>query len=337
MIENQDKNKIILSGIQPSGKLTIGNLIGALNNWVKMQEDYTCYFMIANMHSITVRLNTAELRSQTLDAAAILLACGINPEKSMIFLQSQVPEHAQLTWVLSCNTGFGECSRMTQFKDKSKQHKDNINIGLFTYPILMAADILLYNANLVPVGEDQKQHLELARNIAQRFNQSYNSEVFVVPEPYIPKVGAKVMSLQDPTKKMSKSDENDGAVIFLNDTDDVIRKKIKRAVTDSGSDIKYTNTKPGIKNLLTLYHVATGMAIDEIVHSFHGKGYGEFKAAVADAVADYIRPIRENFLEIRKDTNRLKAVLEAGAESARKIASRTVNKVYKKVGFNIFN
>ena len=329
--QKQEKKPIILSGIQTSGKLTIGNLIGAMQNWVKLQETHDCYYMLADLHSITVKQVPAELRKQTLDVTAMLLACGIDPERSVLFAQSHVPEHSQLTWVLTCSTGMGELGRMTQFKDKSKQHSENINVGLFSYPVLMAADILLYQANLVPVGADQKQHLELTRDIAQRFNSTY-SPTFVVPEPYIAPIGAKIMSLQEPTKKMSKSDENDKATLFLHNSDAEIRNKIKRAVTDSGSEVKMSDDKPGISNLMTLYHVATGKTYAEIEAEFEGKGYGDFKPAVADAVANYLKPLREKFTELRKDEKMLKAVLADGADKARRQAFKTVRKVYKKVG-----
>ena len=330
--QKQEKKPIILSGIQTSGKLTIGNLIGAMKNWVKLQETHDCYYMLADLHSITVKQVPAELRKQTLDVIAMLLACGIDPERSVLFAQSHVPEHSQLEWVLTCSTGMGELSRMTQFKDKSKQHSENINVGLFSYPVLMAADILLYQADLVPVGADQKQHLELTRDIAQRFNSTY-SPTFVVPEPYIAPVGAKIMSLQEPTKKMSKSDENDKATLFLHNSDAEIRNKIKRAVTDSGSEVKMSDDKPGVSNLMTLYHVATGKTYAEIEAEFEGKGYGEFKPAVADAVAEYLRPLREKYTLLRKDEKMLKAVLADGADRARRQAFKTVRKVYKKVGF----
>ena len=330
--QKQEKKPIILSGIQTSGKLTIGNLIGAMKNWVKLQETHDCYYMLADLHSITVKQVPAELRKQTLDVIAMLLACGIDPERSVLFAQSHVPEHSQLEWVLTCSTGMGELSRMTQFKDKSKQHSENINVGLFSYPVLMAADILLYQADLVPVGADQKQHLELTRDIAHRFNSTY-SPTFVVPEPYIAPVGAKIMSLQEPTKKMSKSDVNEKATLFLRDSDAEIRNKIKRAVTDSGSEVKISDDKPGVSNLMTLYHVATGKSYAEIEAEFEGKGYGEFKPAVADAVAEYLKPLREKYTLLRKDEKMLKAVLADGADRARRQAFKTVRKVYKKVGF----
>lgn len=331
MMETNEK-KIILSGIQPSGVLTIGHFTGALKNWVALQDDYECYYMIADLHAITVRQVPADLRKRTLDTVAMYVAAGIDVEKSVLFVQSHVPEHAQLAWVLNTMTGMGECSRMTQFKDKSAQHSENINVGLFTYPVLMAADILLYQANLVPVGEDQKQHLELSRNLAQRFNFNY-SDTFVVPEPFIGKVGARVMSLQDPTKKMSKSDPNEKSIIFLDDKDEVIKSKIKRAVTDSGSEVKYDAAKPGVANLMTLYSIATGKTNAEIEQEFVGAGYGEFKATVADAVAAYLAPVRDKYFEIRKNENKLKEILTLGAEKAGMQARKTLRKVYKKVGF----
>lgn len=330
--QSNEKKPVILSGIQTSGKITIGNLSGALMNWVKLQENNECFFMLADLHSITVKQVPAELRQRTLDTAAILIACGINPENSVLFAQSHVPEHSQLTWVLTCFSGMGELGRMTQFKDKSAQHSENINAGLFTYPVLMASDILLYQADMVPVGNDQKQHLELTRNLAERFNFNY-SPTFTVPEPYIPPVGARIMSLQDPTKKMSKSDENEKATIFLSDGDAEIKNKIKRSVTDSGSDVKFSDDKPGISNLITLYSLATGKNIKEIETEFEGKGYGEFKPAVANAVADYIKPVRTKYEELRKDNKYLKEVLANGAEAARRRAFKTLRKVYKKVGF----
>ncbi len=327
-----EKKKVILSGIQTSGRITIGNMCGAIKNWVEMQDEYECYYFLADLHSITVRQEAAELRKNTLDIAAILIAAGVDPEKSVLFMQSMVHEHAELAWVLNCYTGMGELGRMTQFKDKSQQHPENINVGLYTYPVLQAADILLYQADFVPVGHDQKQHIELTRNLAERFNYLY-SDTFKVPEPFIPKVGAKIMSLQDPTKKMSKSDSNEKATIFVLDPDDVIKSKIKRAVTDSGSEIKYDDNKPGVSNLIILYHIATGKSIAAIEAEFEGRGYGDFKPAVADAVAAYIAPIRERYNEIRKDKDYLAKVLTAGAEKARYQASRTLRKVYKKVGF----
>jgi len=332
-MEERTEQKVILSGIQPSGVLTIGHLAGALKNWVALQDEFRCYYMIADLHSITVRQVPAELRQRTYETAALFIAAGINPEKSVLFVQSHIHEHAELAWVLGTFTGFGELSRMTQFKDKSEKHPDNINAGLFTYPVLMAADILLYQADLVPVGEDQKQHLELTRNLAQRFNHYY-SDTFKIPEPYIPKIGSRIMSLQDPTTKMSKSDPNINASIFLSDSEEVIVNKIKRAVTDSESIIKYDEeNKPGISNLMTLYHLATGISFEQIEKEFAGKGYGEFKLTVGIAVAQWIAPLRERYFEILKDKKRLQSILISGAEQAQKIARKTLDKVYKKVGF----
>lgn len=324
---------IILSGIQPSGVLTIGHLAGALKNWVDLQHTFRSFYMIANMHAITVKQVAADLRLRTLQTAALFLAAGVDPDKSILFIQSQVPEHAQLAWVLNTLTGFGELSRMTQFKDKSERNPDNINAGLFTYPVLMAADILLYQADAVPVGEDQKQHLELARNLAQRFNFHY-SETFKIPEPYIPKVGARIMSLQVPTSKMSKSDVNQNACIFLNESDETIINKIKRAVTDSGNEVRFDEQlKPGVSNLMTLYHLATNLSFEDIEKEFEGKGYGDFKLAVGKAVAEWVAPVREKYNTIMNDKKRLEEILKFGAEEAHKVAYRTLDKVYKKVGF----
>lgn len=332
-MEETAKQKVILSGIQPSGILTIGHLAGALKNWVELQSEFKCYYMIADLHSITVRQVPAELRQRIYETAALFIAAGINPETSALFVQSHISEHTELAWVLGTYTGFGELSRMTQFKDKSEKHPENINAGLFTYPVLMAADILLYQADLVPVGDDQKQHLELTRNLAQRFNHYY-SETFKVPEPYIPKVGSRIMSLQEPTTKMSKSDPNLNASIFLSDSNEMIINKIKRAVTDSDAVVRYDEAnKPGVSNLMTLYHLATGKNFEEIEKEFAGSGYGDFKLAVGKAVADWIAPLRDKYFEILKDKKRLQDILTSGAEQARKIAKKTLDKVYKKVGF----
>ncbi|MEJ5245372.1 MAG: tryptophan--tRNA ligase [Bacteroidota bacterium] len=331
-----DTKKVILSGITPSGILTIGHLTGALINWVRLQSEYDCYFMIADLHAITVRQNPAELRQRTLDTAAMFLACGISPETSTLFIQSHVPAHSQLAWVLNTFTGMGECSKMTQFKDKSKKHSENVNVGLFAYPVLMAADILLYQADLVPVGEDQKQHLELTRNLAQRFNHYY-SDTFKMPEPFIPEVGARIMSLQNPTSKMSKSDENKNSTIFLNDKPEEIRNKIKRAVTDSDTIVRYDEeNKPGVSNLMQLYSIATGKSFAEIEKQFEGVGYGDFKAEVADKVAEYIRPISERFAEISSNKKYLQEILSFGADKANKVAMKTLRKVYKKIGLVSF-
>jgi tryptophanyl-tRNA synthetase len=333
---NEVQKPVILSGMQSTGNLTIGHLTGALSNWVKMQEEFECYYMIADLHALTVRNEPKKLRESILNAAAMYIAAGIDPDKSALFIQSHVPAHSQLTWVLNCYTGMGECSRMTQFKDKSEKNPENINVGLFSYPVLMASDILLYQADRVPVGDDQKQHLELTRNLAQRFNHYY-SDTFKIPEPYIPKVGARIMSLQEPTKKMSKSDENHKSTIFLTDDDNEIKNKIKRAVTDSDNSVKFSDKKPGVSNLITLYHIATGKSISDIEQEFDGKGYGDFKMTVADAVADYIKPIREKYLQIRSDKKYLAEVLTKGAEKANQKAFKTLRKVYKKIGLISIN
>lgn len=327
-----EKKKVILSGIQPSGAFTLGNYVGAIKNWAQLQNDYDCLYMIADMHAITVRQDPAKLRKNTLEAYAAILACGVDPNRSVAFIQSHVPTHAQLNWLLACCTQFGELSRMTQFKDKSAKHPDDVNAGLFTYPVLMAADILAYNADLVPVGVDQKQHLELARNVAQRFNSKYG-ELFTVPDAYIPTVGAKVMSLQDPAKKMSKSDENPNACIYILDEPDVIIRKFKKAVTDSEAVVRYAEGKDGINNLMSIYSVVTGRSYDEIEREFDGKGYGDFKVAVGEAVSDHLKPVRENFARYMADKAYLKECYTKGAEAALKISQRTISKAYRKVGF----
>ena len=313
-MENQNIKKTILSGVQPSGTLTIGNYLGALRNWATMQYDYNCYFCVVDLHAITVRQVPAELRQNCLKTLALYLAVGIDPEKNTLFMQSHVPAHAELAWVLSCYTMFGELSRMTQFKDKSAKHSDNINAGLFTYPVLMAADILLYQPDLVPVGNDQKQHIEIARDIANRFNGVY-SETFKIPEPYMPKAGARIMSLSDPTSKMSKSDLGDGSV-FLLDNRDVVIKKIKRAVTDSGSEVRYAEGKDGINNLMSIYSAFTGKAFEEIEKEFDGKGYGAFKLAVAETVADSLAEIQEKYNVFISDKEQLNKILIEGAQKA---------------------
>lgn len=330
--QSQERKKIIFSGIQPTGVPTLGNYIGAIKNWTTLQEEYYCTYCVVDQHAITVRQDAAALRKQTLDMFALLLACGIDPEKSIAFIQSHVPHHAQLSWILSCYTQFGELSRMTQFKDKSTKHADNINAGLFTYPVLMAADILLYQADLVPVGVDQKQHLELARDIAIRFNNIYGN-TFTVPDGYIPKLGAKVMSLADPTKKMSKSDENANGYISILDEPQTIVKKFKRAVTDSDTEIRYADGKDGINNLMSIYSVMTGADYETIEREFDGKGYGYFKEQVGNAVAEHLRPIREDFARISKDKAYLEQCYKTGAEKAAHFADRTLKKAYKKVGF----
>lgn len=331
MCEIIEKKKV-LSCIQPSGMLTLGNYLGALKNWVNMQEEFDCTFAVADLHAITVRQEPAKLRQQIYSTFALLLALGLDPQKSTLFIQSQVPEHSALSWVLSCNTQFGEMARMTQFKDKSAKHSDNINVGLFSYPVLMAADILLYKPNYVPVGADQKQHLEIARDIAERFNRIYG-DVFTVPEAYIPKAGARVMSLQNPDKKMSKSDDNANSWVAILDDRDTIIRKFKRAVTDSGSGIYMSEDKKGISNLITIYGAITGKTTQEVEKEFEGKGYGDFKLAVGEAVADELAPIKANFDKIIADKSELERLFKDGAQRAEKVARKTYFKAMKKVGF----
>ncbi len=328
----QEKKKIIFSGIQPTGTFTLGNYIGAIRNWGPLQEEYRCIYCVVDMHAITVRKDPATLRKNTLEAYATLLACGIDLEKSLLFIQSHVKTHAELAWILNCQTQFGELSRMTQFKDKSKQHADDINAGLFDYPVLMAADILAYNADLVPVGADQTQHLELARVIARRFNSRYG-DFFTIPEGYIPPLGAKVMSLQDPTKKMSKSDENPNACILILDDRDTIIRKCKRAVTDSDMEICYKEGKDGINNLLTIYATVTGMTLEEAVQEFAGQGYGTFKIAVGEAVADHLAPMQERYKRFIADKAYMKECYTKSAQIALSISDRNLKKVYHKIGF----
>lgn len=328
----ETNKKRILSGIQPTGTFTLGNYVGAVRNWGRLQDEYECVYMVANMHAITVKQEPAKLRAQTREAAALLLACGIDPEKSILFVQSHVPAHAELSWVLGCSTPFGELTRMHQFKEKSSKHPEDINSGLFTYPVLMAADILIYNADLVPVGIDQKQHLELARNIAIRFNGNY-SETFVVPDGYIPTTGAKIMSLQEPDKKMSKSDTNANSFVLMLDDKDTIIRKFKRAVTDSDGCVRACAEKAGVTNLMSIYSVFTGKTYAEIEAEFASRGYGDLKLAVGETVADAFEPIQSEYKRILADKNYLDGVLKDGAERAARIANRTVNKVYKKVGF----
>ena len=328
-----EKKKISLSFIQPSGRITLGNYLGALKNMAAMQDSgkFDCLYAMADLHSLTVRQDPPSLRKQIYQGLATMLACGIDPEKSIVFLQSHVHQHAELGWILNCYTLFGELSRMTQFKDKAAKYSDNVNAGLFTYPSLMAADILLYQTDYVPVGQDQRQHLEIARDIANRFNGIYG-DTFNVPEAYITKSGAKIMSLVDPQKKMSKSDPNQNAVITVFDTDDEIIRKFKRAVTDSGSEIKMGDGKDGINNLINIYSVVTGLTTEETEQRFEGKGYGEFKLACGQAVADTVRPIREKVEDYMKNRDYLDEVAKKGAENASYLAQRTLSKVYKKVG-----
>ena len=326
---------IVFSGAQPSGELTLGNYLGALKNWVALQAEYDCVYCIVNQHAITVRQDPQKLRKATLDTMALYLACGIDPKKSTIFVQSHVPAHAELGWALNCYTYFGELSRMTQFKDKSSRHAENINAGLFDYPVLMAADILLYQANLVPVGDDQKQHLELSRDIAMRFNALYG-DIFTVPEPFIPKVGARVMSLQDPTKKMSKSDENRNNVIGLLENPKDIEKKIKRAMTDSDEPpvVRYDlKNKAGVSNLLDILTGVTGKPVTELEKEFEGKMYGHLKTEVATQVIDMISHLQAQYHQYRDDEDYLFSIMKEGAEKARAKADITLKKVYDAIGF----
>ena len=327
-----ENKKTVLSFVQASGTPTLGNYLGAFKNWHDMAAENDCIFGVADLHAITVRSEPKDLRRRSIEMYAMLLALGLDPEKNIVFLQSHVPEHAQLAWVLNCYTQFGEASRMTQFKDKSQRHADNVNVGLFTYPILMAADILLYGADQVPVGDDQKQHLELARDIAERFNGLYG-EVFKIPEPYIGKKGAKILSLQEPEKKMSKSDANQKAFISLTDPTDVMVKKIKSAVTDSEARVYYSEDKPGVSNLMTIYSCCTGKDFAAIEAEFEGKGYGDFKAAVAEAVAEELRPLREEYEHILSDKAYIEKCAAEGAQKAEHLARKTLRKVMKKVGF----
>ncbi|WP_312643625.1 tryptophan--tRNA ligase [Hydrogenoanaerobacterium sp.] len=327
-----ERKKTIFSGIQPTGIMTLGNYLGAVKNWVELQEAYNCAYCIVNMHAITVAQDPKALKQHTLEAYALMLACGVDPEKSIAFIQSHVTTHAELNWVLACSTQFGELSRMTQFKDKSKRYPDNINAGLFTYPVLMVADILLYQTDLVPVGIDQKQHLELTRDVAIRFNNTYGN-TFTIPEPYIPKQGAKIMSLADPTKKMSKSDDNVNGFISILDKPETIVKKFKRAVTDSDMEVAYRDGKDGINNLMTILSTVTGDSLETIEHDYSGKGYGDFKTAVGEAVAEHLRPVRENYDRLMSDKAYLESCYKRGAEQADRISRRTLDKVYKKVGF----
>lgn len=332
MEQTASEKKTILSGIQSSGFLTLGNYLGALKNWVQLQDAYDCLYCVADLHSITVRQNPADLRRRALEIYTIFLACGIDPQKSTMFFQSHVPAHTQLSWVLNCYTYMGELQRMTQFKDKSSKHADNINSGLFTYPVLMAADILLYQADLVPVGHDQLQHLEITRDIAKRFNGIYG-EVFKLPEAYIGKAGARIMSLQAPEAKMSKSDPNPNGYIALLDDRDTIFRKFKRAVTDSDGEIAYREGKDGINNLLNIYCAVTGLTIEQAEREFAGRGYGELKMAVAEAVADCLQPVQQRFYDLQKDKDYVRGLYTEGAQRAEYLAQKTLRKVYKKVGF----
>lgn len=331
----QQRKKIVLSGIQPSGSPTLGNYVGALRNWALLQtDDRFCYYCVANLHAATVRQDPDELRKRAFDTVALLLACGVDPQKSVVFVQSHVKEHAELNWVLACSTYMGELNRMTQFKDKSQKHADNINAGLYTYPVLMAADILLYQSDLVPVGDDQKQHIEITRDIAIRFNKVHG-ETFRIPEGYIPKVGARLMSLQDPTQKMSKSDPNPNGYVAIMDDPSVILKKFKRAVTDSDGLIQFDPVnKPGVSNLLAIYTTFTGKTLPEAEAEFEGKGYGHLKTAVADAVIEELTPVQNEFKRLVSDEAYIRRIMEDGAEQARIAAAATLAKAYHAMGFD---
>ena len=328
----EDTKKVVFSGIQPSGNLTIGNYLGALKNWVKLQDDYDCYYCIVDLHAITVRQEPKDLRRRTLEVLAIYIAAGIDPEKNTLFIQSHVSAHSEGAWLLNCFTYVGELGRMTQYKQKSKRYGDSVCAGLLTYPILMAMDILLYNTNLVPVGKDQKQHLELARNLAERFNNLY-SPTFTVPEPYIPETGAKIMDLQEPEKKMSKSGDNPNGYILMMDPPEVIKRKINRAVTDSLGIVKYTDDQPGIKNLITIMSSITGMSTDEIVLKYEGEGYAKFKSDAAQIIVEELEPIQEKVKLLLEDKTYLEGIYKKGAEKANYVSQKMLNKMKKKIGF----
>jgi len=327
-----DGKKVLFSGMQATGNLTLGNYVGALKNWLTLSDEYECFYSVVDLHSITVRQDPAELRQRARKLLTLYIAAGLDPKKNCIYYQSHVSGHAELGWILDCFTYMGELNRMTQFKDKSAKHADNINAGLYTYPVLMAADILLYQADVVPVGKDQLQHLELTRDIAQRFNAVYG-DVFTVPEPYVGKTGAKIMSLQDPSKKMSKSDENPNASIYLMDDKDTIIRKFKRAVTDSEGCVAYNDNQPGIHNLIDIYSACSGKTPDEIVKEFEGKGYGDFKIAVGESVADILGPLQARFYEMEKEKSFIDSIIKENAEKANYYAQKTLRKVQKKVGF----
>ena len=324
--------KVLFSGMQATGNLTLGNYLGAPKNWVTLSDEYECFYSVVDMHSITVRQDPATLRKRARALLTLYIAAGLDPEKNCIYYQSHVSGHAELAWILNCYTYMGELNRMTQFKDKSSKHADNINAGLFTYPVLMAADILLFQADVVPVGIDQMQHLELTRDLAQRFNGIYG-DVFTVPEAYIGKVGAKIMSLQDPTKKMSKSDENPNASIYLMDDPDTIIRKCKRAVTDSEAQILYRDEQPGVKNLIDIYSACTNKAPQDVVKEFEGRGYGDFKMAVGEAVVSVLKPLQEEVARLEKDKAYIDGIIKNNAEKANYYAMKTLRKVQKKVGF----
>lgn len=327
-----DGKKVLFSGMQATGTLTLGNYLGALKNWVTLSEEYECFYSVVDLHSITIRQDPAELRKRARNLLTLYIAAGLDPVKNCIYYQSHVSGHAELSWILNCFTYMGELNRMTQFKDKAAKHADNINAGLFTYPVLMAADILLYQADVVPVGIDQMQHLEITRDIAQRFNAIYG-DVFTIPEAYIGKTGAKIMSLQNPEKKMSKSDENPNASVYLMDDADAIMRKFKRAVTDSEAQILYRDEQPGVKNLLDIYCACTGKTPEEAVKEFDGRGYGELKMAVGESVVSVLKPVQEEFARLSKDKAYIDGIIKENADKANYYATKTLRKVQKKVGF----
>lgn len=332
-MSSKTNKPILFSGIQPSGHLQIGHYVGAIKNWINLQNQYHCLFSLVDMHAITVTQDPAALRERCYELLALFIACGLDPEKNIIFVQSHVSAHAELAWILNCFTNMGELNRMTQYKDKSKRFASNLNAGLFDYPVLMAADILLYQTNLVPVGHDQKQHLELTRDIAIRFNNSYGS-IFTVPEPYIPKIGGRIMSLQDPSKKMSKSDPDQTSYIALLDSPDVIFQKMKRAITDSGKEIYFNlEEKPGISNLLTLYSLIADKTIAELEQQYQNAGYGTFKNDIAEALINFLTPVQQRYAELRRDSKKLQTILRYGAEAARESANKTLKQVHEVIGF----
>ncbi|OPX42242.1 tryptophan--tRNA ligase [Ruminiclostridium hungatei] len=331
-MEKAEQKKRIFSGVQPSGNLTIGNYLGAIKNWIPMQDEFECLYCVVDLHTLTVRQVPAELRQRSLNLLALYMACGLDPQKSILYLQSHVSAHAELAWILNCYTYMGELNRMTQFKDKSAKHADNINAGLFAYPVLMAADILLYQTELVPIGQDQKQHLEITRDIAERFNNAYG-ETFTIPEPYIPKIGAKIMSLQEPEKKMSKSDENENAYVFILDSEDAIIRKFKRAVTDSEREIRYDEeNKPGVSNLISIYSAVTGKGFSDIEKEFSGSSYGDLKEVVGQSVAQMLKPIQQKYNELTANKDYLNSILKDNSEKAAYMARKTLSKVQRKIG-----
>ncbi|MHB8063357.1 MAG: tryptophan--tRNA ligase [Ruminiclostridium sp.] len=331
-MEQTEQKKRIFSGVQPSGNLTIGNYLGAIKNWIPMQDEFECLYCVVDLHTLTVRQKPADLRQRSLNLLALYMACGLDPQKSVLFLQSHVSAHAELAWILNCYTYMGELNRMTQFKDKSLKHGDNINAGLLTYPVLMAADILLYQTDLVPIGQDQKQHLEITRDIAERFNGIYG-DTFTIPEAYIPKIGAKIMSLQEPDKKMSKSDENENSYVFILDSEDEILRKFKRAVTDSEREIRYDEVnKPGVSNLISIYSAVTDKSFTDIEKEFMGRTYGDLKEVAGQAVAEVLKPIQQKYNELSANKDYLNSILKENSEKAAYMARKTLSKVYRKIG-----